>query len=117
MLKPIDSIEVGMEVAVDVMNVSGMLLIPKGTVLGARHLQMLHNWGIESVNVVDSPETTEVMEKELPEAILRQAADLVEKRFKFISVKIDCVETVRRLAVKQTAQRLFHSDARPPSNA
>jgi hypothetical protein len=106
MLKSIDTLEVGMEVSADVMNVNGMLLIPKGTILSDRHLRMLRNWGVDAVHITGVSTATQEPEVKLPPETLLEATKQVNNRFKFVSSKLGVVEAIRQMAIKRTARRL-----------
>ena len=96
-----------MEVAADVMNLNDMLLMPKGTVLTARHVRLLKTWGVESLQIVDTSVVAEEEEAplEMTPEVLDASEKHVAKRFKLITSKLSIVDKLRRMATQKDAQR------------
>ena len=81
----LDQVEEGMTVARDVKNMDDMLLIPSGCELTARHIDLLHTWGVGEIQVEAggegddagdplqrlSPKASEELATELKERFLR----------------------------------------------
>lgn len=72
----------GMELAEAVINNFGQTLIPAGTNLSKRHINLLMMWGIESVSIVDSEETdNDSNEIKLSDETLKFIDEQLSKRF------------------------------------
>jgi len=55
---PLDALEPGMVLAADLRREDGVLLLPRGTALSARHLALLPSWRVvDAVALIDLPET------------------------------------------------------------
>jgi hypothetical protein len=106
---PIDKLEPGMEVAADVVNLNGVLLIGEGAILTERHLRILKTWGIDSVSVAGQ-ESAEAAppprELEFSPEIIERAEAHVNHRFRHASPDISAVKVLRELAVRRAAQHL-----------
>ena len=48
----LDDVKPGMTLAADVETQDGRLLLPKGTGLEEKHLQLFHTWGISELDIV-----------------------------------------------------------------
>jgi len=78
-----ESLQEGMVVACDVKNIDQMLLIPAGSTLSERQLNILRAWGVEEIEVqADSAVTTDAdpLAALAPDVVARLAAE-VKGRF------------------------------------
>ena len=121
MILPIDKLAAGMELADDLLNVNGMLLLGKGTLLTERHLRTLKSWGAESVNVVGgagSPEgagagLSSMQPLELPAEVIRAAEARVKRRFAHVTIASDDVRVIRELALRRTGHLILEENQKP----
>lgn len=97
-----------MEVAADVNNLNGALMVAQGTVLTERHLRILKMWGIESIEIAggeDEP-TPEQIERAYPPELLRVAQSQVDQRLKHVGVNNKTIAKIRQLAILRTVRLL-----------
>jgi hypothetical protein len=75
-------LEEGMIVAKDVKNIDDMLLIPAGSALSDRQINILQSWGVDEIEVQksDSMADTDPLAKLAPEEAARLSAE-VKARF------------------------------------
>jgi hypothetical protein len=106
----------GMELAADVMNVNGMMLLGRGTILTERHLHVLKTWGIDSVHVTGGDDGKEEPseESEIPPVVLSQAQIRVNLRFRHVKGDSNRINTIKKLAVRRAA-RTISTTQRPPN--
>lgn len=72
----------GMELAEPVINKFGQTLIPPGTKLTKRHINLLMMWGIDSISILDSEKLeNETSKINLSEETLRFIDEQLSKRF------------------------------------
>lgn len=107
MMRPMDKLEAGLEVAEDVFNVNGMLLLGKGTMLTDRHIRILKTWGVDSVRIEGDTLIDPGPEIVIPPEFITEAEKKVQNRFRLINSTAGFVSIIRNLAVKSTARRLF----------
>lgn len=116
MVVPMDKLRAGMEVAADVNNLNGVLMVARGTVLTERHLRILKMWGIESIEIAggeDGPPPDRT-ESEYPTELLRVAESRVDQRLKHVVVNNKTLAKIRHLAILRTA-RLLAEQSHPSS--
>lgn len=107
MIRSIDKLEPGVEVAEDVFNINGMLLLGKGTFLTDRHIRILKTWGVDSVRIVGDNPLDQEPEMVIPPEFIIEAEKKVQRRFRLIKSTAGFVSIIRNLAVISTARRLF----------
>lgn len=105
----VESLEPGLEVGDDVMDLSGMMLISKGTKLTARHIAMLGQWGVETIPIRGddeaggSPEA--IAPAEVAPEILSEAEQHLLARMKHINLNLPVVRQVKLMAQWRLAQQ------------
>ncbi|MBM3882614.1 MAG: hypothetical protein FJ387_23315 [Verrucomicrobia bacterium] len=102
-----EQLQEGMVALGDVKNIDQMLLIPAGTVLTARHLNILRAWGVSEVEVVAGegvPEPVDPMATLPPEVLAQLGEDLRARFFDWDDANLASVE-VFRLMVQRQARR------------
>jgi hypothetical protein len=67
-----------MQVGVDVKNMDGMLLLPKGCELSERHIHILQAWGVAEIEIeaTGEAETSDPLSRLPPEMLAAIAAEL-----------------------------------------
>ena len=109
----IDKLEPGMEVAADVVNLNGVLMIGQGAVLTERHLRILKAWGIDSIPIAGQELTAQELPPSQPQftpAILRRAETQVNHRFRHVALDSNAVKIIHELAVRRAAQHFAQTD-------
>ena len=101
----------GEQLAADVKNINGQLMLAKGTVLGASHLRLLKTWGVETINVVRAEPGAPARQEPLPAEAVEAATRLVNRRFRFISERTNTVDFVYALAVKRASNTITAQDS------
>jgi hypothetical protein len=104
----VDCLEPGMEVAEDVLNVNGTLLLAKGTVLSDHLIRVLKMWGVETIRVGGEAGAAHAptLETVLRPEILAAAKRKIEERFRHVSEVMPAVRVIKQLALDRLAQRL-----------
>ena len=108
------SLKPGMVLAEDLIHSNGRFLLAKGVVLEPSHLRILKIWGIEKLEIQDSPEGAqeEPVEKIDP-AILQQAEELTQKKFSPTNLDHPFLQEIFPIC----AQRLARQMAKEPDGA
>lgn len=104
----INDIEEGMELAEDIVNLNGRILLKAGFIITERHIQALRAWGIAEANIrgverdnLDEPS----LEAVDPEEIARIEQDLTYL-FRKMDLENPIVAELYRLVRKREAMRL-----------
>ncbi len=104
----INDIEEGMELAEDIVNLNGRILLKAGFIITERHIQALRAWGIAEANIrgverdnLDEPS----LEAVDPEEIARIDQDLTYL-FRKMDLEDPIVAELYRLVRKREAMRL-----------
>ena len=74
-----ESLQAGMQVAVDVKNMDGMLLLPHGCELSERHINILQAWGVTEIEVgvdANDPNSRDPLGKLAPETLAALTAEI-----------------------------------------
>ncbi len=74
-----ESLQEGMVVASDVKNIDGMLLIPSGSTLSMRQIDILQAWGVAEIEVEvtgDGDADSDPLTKLSPEVLAQMTAEL-----------------------------------------
>jgi hypothetical protein len=107
-LVTVDNLAPGMEAAEDVLNVNGLLLLPKGSILSDRHIRMLKMWGVEILRVGEEPGAVQAPAAET--AVGPESAAAAERRiadrFRHVDDALPAARLVRQLAREHLARRL-----------
>jgi len=111
MLVSFDKLEPGMEVARDIINVNGAVLLAAGNLLTDRHLRTLRAWGVDVVHIKESNSGEEEPAggAEVTPGIRSEAQEAVAVRFKHVTSQHWAVEAVKELAIRRAAARLAGS--------
>ncbi len=115
----IDRLKPGMILAEDLKHSNGRFLLAKGVVLQRSHLRVLKIWGIEKVEIGDSPEQPEpeAAEKIDPVAV-RMAEELTRKRFQFANQEHPFVQEIFTLSTRRLTRKMtLRPGETPPREA
>lgn len=113
----VDKLTPGMQLAEDVLNANGMLLLGKGTALTEKTIQLLHRWEVEVLRVLGPSGGDDAAEAvaDAPPEVMAALEENLRKRFKNVPNDPTIVEVVKRLAlerqVRQWAKK--HPDGKP----
>lgn len=111
----VDKLESGMEVARDVKNLNGAILLTAGTLLSAQHLRMLKMWGIDAIHIAGGEGDNErqaALADITPSQ--REAAEAhVRHRFKHLSPTTPGLTLLVELAVLRVSARLAAAPQQP----
>jgi len=101
---------VGMTVAADVKNLDDMLIIPVGSVLTERHINLLESWGVAEVNVEASKEVEPPADplSLLPPETLAHLTTETRARFRDFDEADPIQREVLRLVLRRKARQLLH---------
>ena len=91
----------------DVLNVSGRLLVPKGTVIDEAHLKVFRTWGVTEIDVESEDGLEEVKPDNIPEEFLKQAQQELEKRLLKNDMAHPFIKEMHELAVRYVAADLM----------
>ena len=75
----IEALQEGMQVAADVKNMDGMLLLPRGCELTVRHINILQAWGVAEIEVEATAEAVaagDPLARLSPDALAALSAEL-----------------------------------------
>lgn len=114
-LVPVEQLKPGMEVAEDVSNVNGMLLLASGTLLSDKTIRVLKMWGVEMLRVVggEEPDSSAVELSQLDPEVLIEVEREMALRFKHVGDDMHVTRAVKKLAYQRTAKRVARQrDAR-----
>lgn len=102
---PIDNLAAGMILKADVIDRSGRLLLPSGSELTDKHLQIFRTWGVLEAEVVaDSESESEIQAADLmdPER-LAQADAMVRPMFVHNDLEHPAINELLRLCIARKA--------------
>lgn len=114
-LVPIEQLKPGMQVAEDVLNVNGMLLLAGGAILGEPSIRVLKMWGVKALKVAGG----DALAQEAGPAggvspeCLAEASRQLSLKLKHVSEDLRVSQTLKQLAVERCAQRLASAKIRP----
>ncbi len=115
-LLAIEHLQPGMEVADDVNNVHGLLLLARGTILQDASIRVLKTWGVKALRIVGDEErlAAQAASLEPDAATWSEAEQALHARFQHVSEELRAARVVKRLATRRLAQ---HLTVRPPPPA
>ncbi|HOW67662.1 MAG TPA: hypothetical protein P5186_14725 [Candidatus Paceibacterota bacterium] len=96
-----ESLRENMVAATDVKNMDDMLLIPAGTRLTEKHINILLTWGIEEVVVEAGDQVNEPVDplRTIPPEMLQRITADVRKRFRSLDDSSPVQQEILRLAI------------------
>lgn len=107
-LVPVEQLKPGMEVAEDVSNVNGMLLLASGTFLNDKTIRVLKMWGVEMLRVVggEEPESGAVEVAQLDPEVVTEVEREMALRFKHVGDDMHVTRAVKKLAYQRIMKRV-----------
>ncbi|HOW65884.1 MAG TPA: hypothetical protein P5186_06560 [Candidatus Paceibacterota bacterium] len=104
---PATRLSPGMEIAADVRNLNGALLISARTILNSQHIALLKMWGVESVTVSDLPRAPGRKEVAVDSAMARRLAEQqIQEKFRHVREESTAVLILKELAIQRLARRM-----------
>lgn len=107
---PIDYLEEGMTVAEDVMTESGQLILPAESSITSRHIDMLRQWDIPSVKILDEastdkgPTPEEILKKLSPQQRIELDTEM-ERLFRFQELDDPFVKELHNVAITRKLKK------------
>jgi len=110
------AVKPGMVLAADLIHSNGRFLLAKGVVLEPSHLRVLKIWGIEKVEIQDSPGDAreEVVEKIDP-AVLERAEEITRKKFSLTNLEHPFLQELFPVCTRRLAKQMTHEPGGDPS--
>ena len=105
-------VKTGMILADDVHDVSGRLLVEKGTMLSDTHLKVLKTWGVAEVNIESSEVEEPAAVTSIPDRFIEQAKAQLAKRLARNDLTQELMSELYGLAVIKIANDLMN-ETRP----
>jgi hypothetical protein len=111
----VENLKPGDEVRQDVLNLNGMLLFSKGTILTERHIHLLKMWGVETINVQGIGGTTEMLPQMpiIAQEYMQKAGQQLAVRLKYVSEELSIVRRIKMSAHFRLAQQLAREKTPP----
>ena len=107
----VEQLQAGMRVAAEVKNMDGMLLLPAGSDLTEKHIQILQSWGVVEVNVEDTgqplAEPANPLAQLSPDELARLSTQL-QKRFWELDLNQPVQAAVFNAALRRSARKGLH---------
>ena len=114
---PVEQLKPGMEVAEDVLNVNGMLLLAGGATLNEQSIRVLKMWGVKVLKVAGGDDQVpEEAVIEAPEGdALREAQKALALRFKHVQDEMRVARALKHLACERLARKLAEANRGQPT--
>lgn len=105
---PVEQLKPGMEVAEDVLNVNGMLLLAGGATLSEQSIRVLKMWGVKTLKVAggDDQVPPEAAANAPEAGALREAQKALALRFSHVQDELRVARTLKHLACERLAHKL-----------
>ena len=115
---PVEELSMGAVVAQNVLDLSGRMLVPAGTVLTAKHLRAFKIWGVEKVTIASAEDSAEpdrsVIPRDADPEQLEKARAIAAERFRHAPTDLPAMSLLHDLCVSRLLARIL---APPPENA
>lgn len=104
----VDELQIGMVLAEDIKSPQGRMLLPKGTELSHKHLNIFKIWGVTEADIegVDAESVESKAMNELDPELLLHCKRLLAPRFAHVDTQNPVMRELARLAVLRLAKRL-----------
>ncbi len=106
----------GMVLAEDLVHSNGRFLLAKGVVLEPSHLRVLKIWGIERVEIQDSPgDAQEEAVEKIDPAVLHRAEEISREKFSLTNLEHPFLQEIFPICTRRLARRMAREPEGSPS--
>lgn len=103
---PVERLKPGMSVGTDVRNHDGFLILPAGSILSERHIQMLATWGILEVRIGQGePETAPLLDEAELQQRIEAARETLRPHFLHCDTEDPLVAELLSLCAERLARQ------------
>ena len=101
---PVDTLEKGMVLSKDVLDINARLLLSKGQHIKPKHIRILKVWGITDVNVVGQKGKTDAEELSVDPEIIEAVREATQEIFKNLDLEHPALKEIFELSVMHRSQ-------------
>ena len=110
------ALKLGMVLAEDLVHSNGRFLLAKGVALEPSHLRVLKIWGIERVEIQDSPgDAQEEAVEKIDPAVLHRAEEISRKKFSLTNLEHPFLQEIFPICTRRLARQMAREPEGSPS--